>query len=89
MGVLKDSSVLQQAIRAATRDVERSFILAALVNTGGNIHASSRLLGISRPTLYVRLREFGITDEQVDRLREGSLVATMPAVDSLQAGMPT
>ena len=36
-------------------DVERQAIRAALAQTGGNKLAASRLLGISRATLYERL----------------------------------
>jgi hypothetical protein len=39
---------------------ERDTVVAALAETGGNIVRTARVLGISRPTLYSRIRILGI-----------------------------
>jgi two-component system response regulator HydG len=45
----------------------REHIIAALARAGGNRAEASRLLGISRTTLYRRLRELGLeTGSDVD-----------------------
>lgn len=41
-------------------DVERGAILDALVAGGGNLSQTAQRLGISRPTLYRKLEQFGI-----------------------------
>ena len=48
-------------LRAARDEADRRAILAALARTEGNISAASRLLGISRPTLYDLIRQHDLT----------------------------
>lgn len=44
----------------AMKDVEKRHILDALEATGGNKRKAARILGVSRDTLYRRMKEFGI-----------------------------
>jgi DNA-binding NtrC family response regulator len=53
---LASSNTLQEALAA----VERELISAALIETGGNKSAASRLLAISRPTLDRKIADYGI-----------------------------
>ena len=41
-------------------EVEKEHILDALEKTGGNKREASRVLGISRDTLYRKMRKYGI-----------------------------
>jgi DNA-binding NtrC family response regulator len=43
------------------RDVERDHIAAVLKQTGGNQTRASRLLGVDRKTLYLKLKKYGIS----------------------------
>jgi two-component system, NtrC family, response regulator HydG len=45
-------------------DRERETILQALVDTRGNKKKAAELLGIQRPTLYAKLRRYGIGPAQ-------------------------
>jgi len=40
--------------------VERQAILQALAKTHGNKNEAARLLGIQRPTLYAKMKRYGI-----------------------------
>ena len=42
------------------RDAERDAIERAIRATGGNKTAAAHMLGISRKTLYVKLRAYGL-----------------------------
>jgi two-component system, NtrC family, response regulator AtoC len=44
----------------AVRRAERAALLAALERTGGNRSVAARVLGVSRATLYNKLREYGV-----------------------------
>jgi Transcriptional activator of acetoin/glycerol metabolism len=50
-------------LRALRDETERRALLDALARSGGNLSATARLLGISRPTLYSLLRQHGIRAE--------------------------
>ena len=53
-----------QHLPAAIRDPdERSAIIAALRETGGSRSRAAELLGMSRTTLWRRMREFGLADD--------------------------
>jgi two-component system NtrC family response regulator len=54
------SGGLKEAARRAQADVEKQLILDTLEHTSGNKRAAARELGISVPTLYARLKEYGI-----------------------------
>jgi len=43
------------------QDVERNYILSVLEKTGGNQTKASRILGLDRKTLYLKLKKYGIT----------------------------
>ena len=39
---------------------EESQVREAMERTGGNISAAAKLLGVSRPTLYAKLKKYGL-----------------------------
>ena len=47
-------------LRALRDETERRALLDSLARSGGNLSATARLLGVSRPTLYSLLRQHGI-----------------------------
>jgi len=47
-------------LRVLRDETERRALLDALARSGGNLSATARLLGVSRPTLYSLLRQHGI-----------------------------
>jgi nitrogen regulation protein NR(I) len=61
----QDSS-LKEIVRAETERLERSFILAALRETGGNVTHAAKRLKISRKSLQNKMKELGLRDRDVD-----------------------
>ena len=57
---------LKDLVREATDVIERLSIEAALEMTGGNRASAAEMLGVSRQSLYVKLRRFGIADPAGD-----------------------
>ena len=59
---------LKELVRETTDVIERMCIEAALKLTGDNRAAASEMLGLSRQSLYVKLRRYGLVDasEPVD-----------------------
>ena len=55
-----DDEALPVNIKAVREEADRRAIRKALARTENNISGSARLLGISRPTLYDLLRQYGI-----------------------------
>ncbi|MCX8126817.1 MAG: sigma-54 dependent transcriptional regulator, partial [Dehalococcoidia bacterium] len=49
------------------REVERECIISTLRQTGGNVSEAARILGITRMTLYNKLREYGLSVNKKDR----------------------
>jgi transcriptional regulator of acetoin/glycerol metabolism len=47
-------------LKEAVREVKRRELVRAWTESGGNVSQASRLLGVSRPTLYKLLREHGL-----------------------------
>ena len=47
-------------IRAVSESEEERLIRDAMERTGGNISAAAKMLGISRPTLYAKLKKYGL-----------------------------
>ena len=48
------------ALSEVVADAERSAILRALAQAGGNRAAAARLLGVSQRTLYYKMRTHGV-----------------------------
>ena len=53
---------LKDIVRAETSRVERELIVKALDETGGNVTQAARLLKISRKSLQMKMKEFGLRD---------------------------
>jgi DNA-binding NtrC family response regulator len=49
-----------------TERVERTLILSRLAQLRGNRTATAQSLGISRKTLFNRMRQYGLTHEEDD-----------------------
>jgi transcriptional regulator with PAS, ATPase and Fis domain len=47
-------------IRAVSESEEERLIRDAMERTGGNISAAAKMLGVSRPTLYSKLKKYGL-----------------------------
>ena len=47
-------------LKSAREEADRKAIRQALARTEGNISNTAKLLGISRPTLYDLLKQYGI-----------------------------
>jgi DNA-binding NtrC family response regulator len=58
------SGSLKDIVRAETSRVERELILKALDETGGNVTQAARLLKISRKSLQMKMKEFGLRDRE-------------------------
>jgi len=55
----RDDAGRVMSLRQARDAAERRAIGAALEEAGGNLSATAKLLGVSRPTLYALLRQHG------------------------------
>ncbi|MFK7942777.1 MAG: transcriptional regulator PpsR [Paracoccaceae bacterium] len=51
---------LKELVRASTEEIEKICIEAALQKTGNNRASAAEMLGLSRQSLYVKLRRFGL-----------------------------
>jgi DNA-binding NtrC family response regulator len=58
------SGSLKEAVRAETARVERELIVKALDETHGNVTQAARLLKISRKSLQMKMKEFGLRDRE-------------------------
>ena len=55
---------LKEIVRAKTSQVERELIIQALDETGGNVTQAARLLKISRKSLQMKMKDFGLRDRE-------------------------
>jgi transcriptional regulator with GAF, ATPase, and Fis domain len=55
---------LKDLVRAETDRVEREIIVRALAETGGNVTQAAKLLKISRKSLQMKMKEFGLRDRE-------------------------
>lgn len=55
-----DAETVPISLKAAREATDRRMLRSALSRTDGNISGAARLLGISRPTLYDLLRQYGM-----------------------------
>jgi transcriptional regulator PpsR len=62
---------LRDLVREATDAIERLCIEAALDLTGDNRASAAEMLGLSRQSLYVKLRRYGLGDLGSDDVTEG------------------
>ncbi len=63
---------LKELVREATDVIEKLSIEAALQMTEDNRAAAADLLGLSRQSLYVKLRRYGLVDASAESNSEGS-----------------
>ena len=61
---LAGDTSLKGIVRAETSRVEKEFIAKALAETGGNVTQAARLLKISRKSLQMKMKEFGLRDSE-------------------------
>jgi two-component system NtrC family response regulator len=59
----QDPKPVSLDLRGARAKAERDVIQLALAESGGNISSAAKLLGVSRPTLYDLVREYGLAVE--------------------------
>ena len=60
---LVGSMPLRDIVSSMTEDIERDCVLAAIELTQNNRVACAEMLGLSRQSLYVKLRRFGLLDK--------------------------
>ena len=61
---LSGDTSLKDIVRAETSRVERELIVKALEETGGNVTQAAKLLKISRKSLQMKMKEFGLRDRE-------------------------
>lgn len=54
----------KEIVRKATADIEKELILKALKETNGNVTRAAELLGISRKSLQLKMKELGLREEE-------------------------
>jgi len=59
---VEDGSVEGASLKDAVREAERRAVTRAWAEADGNVSRASKLLGVSRPTLYKLLRDHGLRD---------------------------
>ncbi len=62
---LSGDTSLKDIVKAETIRVERELIVRALDETGGNVTQAARLLKISRKSLQMKMKEFGLRERDV------------------------
>lgn len=53
----------KEIVKKATSDIEKDLITKALKETGGNVTKAAELLGISRKSLQIKMKELGLREE--------------------------
>ncbi len=53
----------KEIVKKATSDIEKDLIAKALKETGGNVTKAAELLGISRKSLQLKMKELGLREE--------------------------
>jgi two-component system, NtrC family, response regulator AtoC len=61
--VAPEDASLKDIVRAETERVERSLIVAALEETGGNVTQAAKRLKISRKSLQIKMKELGLREQ--------------------------
>ena len=61
---LTGDTSLKDIVRAKTSEVEKELITQALDETGGNVTQAAKLLKISRKSLQMKMKEFGLRDRE-------------------------
>jgi PAS domain S-box-containing protein len=64
----KGDALLTRYYRGSAAEREKELILAALTEAGGNKSTAAEKLGMSRTTLWKRLKQYGIADDAVGML---------------------
>jgi transcriptional regulator with GAF, ATPase, and Fis domain len=59
-----ENTSLKEVVRAETSRLERELIARALEETGGNVTQAAKLLKISRKSLQMKMKEFGLRDRE-------------------------
>ena len=54
------SKAVGTTIKAVSEAEEERMIRQAMDRTDGNISAAAKMLGVSRPTLYAKLKKYGL-----------------------------
>ena len=62
--VIAGDASLKYIVRAETSRVEKEFIAKALAATGRNVTQAAKLLKISRKSLQMKMKEFGLRDTE-------------------------
>ncbi len=78
---------LSELIRDTTDLVERDFIAAALERTRGNRTTAAEILGLSRQSLYVKLRRHGLGADPFGSAARPTVRMGDPAVFSEKSGL--
>jgi DNA-binding NtrC family response regulator len=61
-----EDASLKDIVRAETERVERSVIMAALEETGGNVTQAAKRLKISRKSLQIKMKELGLREREAE-----------------------
>ena len=67
-GVLKDFSnmTLADAVRETAQKIEKAMIISRLAKMGGNRTETAESLGISRKSLFNKMRQYELSDEEIE-----------------------
>ena len=60
------SRTLAEAVKAANEKIEKIMIVSRLADMNGNRSATADSLGISRKTLFNKMRQYALSDDDAD-----------------------